>query len=217
MLKRSKPCKLRGKSVNLNRSTRIDTRFARTLCIFSIRVRDVKRQMKPAPRIFSVDQVLTFGSLVITLPLFPSGRPAPESDSIHLKNMTMSHQSHRVVRLNNDDSVSPLLSQFAIWEPRRASGTRTDEHCRDEHRDALEKGPVFHRLGSETTPPATSGSGHAKQLPVRQAPASHSSVSLSFEITLKSSSVVVSPLISPFVASSRSSRLMIFPDRVFGN
>ena len=45
----------------------------------------------------------------------------------------------------------------------------------------------------------------------------HSSCSRSFAITLKSSSVVTSPLISPCVAISRSSRRMILPDRVFGS
>ena len=45
----------------------------------------------------------------------------------------------------------------------------------------------------------------------------YSSCSRSFAITEKSSSVVTSPLISPFVAISRSSRRMIFPDRVFGS
>ena len=45
----------------------------------------------------------------------------------------------------------------------------------------------------------------------------YSSCSRSFAITEKSSSVVTSPLISPFVAISRSSRRIIFPDRVFGS
>ena len=37
------------------------------------------------------------------------------------------------------------------------------------------------------------------------------------EMTAKSSSVVVSPLISPLVASSLSNRRMIFPERVLGS
>ncbi len=44
-----------------------------------------------------------------------------------------------------------------------------------------------------------------------------SSLSFNLEITEKSSSVVVSPLTSPLVASSRSKRRMIFPLRVFGS
>ena len=42
-----------------------------------------------------------------------------------------------------------------------------------------------------------------------------SSCSFNFAITLKSSSVVVSPFTSPFVASSRSRRRMILPLLVF--
>ena len=44
-----------------------------------------------------------------------------------------------------------------------------------------------------------------------------SSCSFNFAITLKSSSVVVSPFTSPLVASSRSRRRMIFPLRVLGS
>ena len=53
------------------------------------------------------------------------------------------------------------------------------------------------------------------QLP-RGARTSYSSSDFNAEITEKSSSVVVSPLISPLVASSLSRRRMIFPERVLG-
>ena len=44
-----------------------------------------------------------------------------------------------------------------------------------------------------------------------------SSLSFSFAITPKSSSVVVSPFTSPLLASSRNRRRMIFPLRVLGS
>jgi hypothetical protein len=45
----------------------------------------------------------------------------------------------------------------------------------------------------------------------------YSSVSFSLLMTAKSSNVVMSPLTSPLLASSRRSRRMILPERVLGN
>jgi len=66
----------------------------------------------------------------------------------------------------------------------------------------------------ETPTPMMFGAGVQEALP---AAGTYSSLSLSLLMTAKSSRVVMSPLTSPLVASSRSRRRMILPERVFGS
>src|SRR5436853_4849804 len=93
------------------------------------------------------------------------------------------------------------LLQGIIWEAKRAA-TRLD-HRADQN-------------GNDSSPHPLLGRGGEGENRSRPRAAFYSSALDSFARTLKSSSVVVSPFISPPAAICLSKRRMIFPERVLG-
>lgn len=111
---RAQPCEAVLDSVNHNRAAGIDSFIVSPFPVRSAGIRNMQREMEPAPGILLIDHILSLGSFVIALMIFwPSG-PSSECDLVDLQNLPLRRQSHCVGGFHNHDLIRFLFSLLQV-------------------------------------------------------------------------------------------------------
>ena len=117
-MKRSQPAKPVSDAVNHDVATRAHTKFARTLAVRFVGIREMKRKMKPAVLLPPVNLIDTLGRLVVAFPLFRREPTSPERNGVGSNDVVAIEQQKFVFSLQDNHSLDFLLCS---WESREQS------------------------------------------------------------------------------------------------
>jgi len=101
----AQPSEAVGEAVDHNVATDRSSALGRSLFVLLIGIGNVSRLVEAALCVAAVEDVVTLGSLVISLLLFGANRRAPESYFVSPKNLPVRKQSQSALALRNDQLV----------------------------------------------------------------------------------------------------------------
>jgi len=110
-MQRSEPSETVGQAVDHDVSAGIDPGFGRSGFLLEGRIRDMERSVESTTGIPAVENVGTFGSLVISSSLLRPNRFAAQRDLITFQDCWTRHQGESALMFHYDKPVGPRASR----------------------------------------------------------------------------------------------------------